>query len=88
MEPLARTREAFHSMLITSASLLDFPALRRLEQACFKNDAWSFLDLIAVLNEFHEEAIVPMLEDFTDLAEQEAEKEQEANVWYEENIER
>lgn len=36
-------------MLITSASLLDFPALRRLEQACFKNDAWSFLDLIAVL---------------------------------------
>jgi len=36
-------------MFIAPASLRDFPALRKLEQACFQKDAWSFLDLIAVL---------------------------------------
>lgn len=37
-------------MIITSASLVDYPSLRRLEQACFGKDAWSFLELIAVLS--------------------------------------
>jgi ribosomal-protein-alanine N-acetyltransferase len=29
---------------------MDYPALRKLEQACFGKDAWSFLELIAVLS--------------------------------------
>jgi ribosomal-protein-alanine N-acetyltransferase len=29
---------------------MDYSALRRLEQACFGKDAWSFLELIAVLS--------------------------------------
>ncbi len=37
-------------MIITSASLIDFPDLQRLERVCFGKDAWSFLDLIAVLS--------------------------------------
>ncbi|HUE98413.1 MAG TPA: GNAT family N-acetyltransferase [Anaerolineales bacterium] len=36
-------------MEIQPASLRDLNALRRLEQACFKKDAWPLLDLIAVL---------------------------------------
>ena len=36
-------------MEIQPANLLDLNALRRLESACFDKDAWSFLDLIAVL---------------------------------------
>jgi N-alpha-acetyltransferase 10/11 len=36
-------------MEIQSASLRDLGALRRLEQACFQEDAWPLLDLIAVL---------------------------------------
>lgn len=36
-------------MEIQTASLLDLNALRRLERACFEKDAWSLLDLIAVL---------------------------------------
>ncbi|MEZ0396437.1 MAG: GNAT family N-acetyltransferase [Anaerolineales bacterium] len=36
-------------MEILPASLRDLPALRRLEQACFQQDAWPLLDLIAVL---------------------------------------
>jgi ribosomal-protein-alanine N-acetyltransferase len=36
-------------MEIQTASLLDLSALRRLERACFEKDAWSLLDLIAVL---------------------------------------
>jgi len=37
-------------MIITSASLIDYSGLRKLEQACFGKDAWSFLELIAVLS--------------------------------------
>lgn len=36
-------------MDIQSASLRDLNALRKLEQACFGKDAWSLLDLMAVL---------------------------------------
>ncbi len=36
-------------MEILPASLLDLGALNRLEHACFDKDAWSFLDLVAVL---------------------------------------
>jgi ribosomal-protein-alanine N-acetyltransferase len=36
-------------MDITPASLRDLNALRKLEQACFGEDAWSLFDLIAVL---------------------------------------
>ena len=36
-------------MEIQPASLRDLGALRRLEHACFKKDAWPLLDLIAVL---------------------------------------
>ena len=36
-------------MEILPASILDFGALRKLEQACFNKDAWSVLDLLAVL---------------------------------------
>ncbi len=37
-------------MEIQTASVLDLAALRRLEHACFAVDAWSLLDLIAVLS--------------------------------------
>lgn len=36
-------------MEIQSATLLDLPALRKLEHECFEKDAWPVLDLIAVL---------------------------------------
>ncbi len=36
-------------MDILPASLRDLGALNKLEHACFEKDAWSFLDLIAVL---------------------------------------
>lgn len=36
-------------MDIQPASLRDLNALRKLEQACFEKDAWSLLDLMAVL---------------------------------------
>jgi ribosomal-protein-alanine N-acetyltransferase len=36
-------------MEILPASLRDLGSLRALEQACFERDAWSLLDLIAVL---------------------------------------
>ena len=36
-------------MEILPVSLRDLTALNRLERACFEKDAWSFLDLIAVL---------------------------------------
>jgi ribosomal-protein-alanine acetyltransferase len=36
-------------MEIQTASLMDLNALRKLEQACFEKDAWSILDLVAVL---------------------------------------
>jgi ribosomal protein S18 acetylase RimI-like enzyme len=36
-------------MEITTASLRDLGALRKLERACFNKDAWPMLDLIAVL---------------------------------------
>ena len=36
-------------MEIVPASLLDLNALSKLERLCFANDAWPFLDLIAVL---------------------------------------
>lgn len=36
-------------MEIQNASIRDLGALRRLENACFKKDAWPLLDLIAVL---------------------------------------
>lgn len=36
-------------MQILNASLRDLNALRALEQACFDRDAWSLLDLMAVL---------------------------------------
>ena len=36
-------------MEITPASLKDLNALRKLEQACFAEDAWSLFDLVAVL---------------------------------------
>ncbi|WKZ49083.1 MAG: GNAT family N-acetyltransferase [Anaerolineales bacterium] len=37
-------------MEILPASLLDLNALRKLEHLCFDKDAWSLLDLIAVLS--------------------------------------
>ena len=37
-------------MEILPASLLDLNALHKLEHACFDKDAWSFLDLLAVLS--------------------------------------
>ncbi len=37
-------------MEILPASVLDLNALRKLEHACFDKDAWSFLDLLAVLS--------------------------------------
>jgi len=37
-------------MEILPASVFDLNALRRLEYACFDKDAWSFLDLLAVLS--------------------------------------
>lgn len=40
---------ASDAMEIQNASLLDLPALRRLEQICFEKDAWPLLDLVAVL---------------------------------------
>jgi ribosomal protein S18 acetylase RimI-like enzyme len=36
-------------MKISPASLMDLNALRKLESACFDQDAWSLFDLIAVL---------------------------------------
>jgi ribosomal-protein-alanine N-acetyltransferase len=36
-------------MEIQPAGILDLGALRRLEKICFEKDAWSLLDLIAVL---------------------------------------
>lgn len=36
-------------MEIQTASLRDLGALRRLESVCFEKDAWSILDLVAVL---------------------------------------
>jgi len=36
-------------MEITGASFLDLQALIKLERACFGEDAWPFLDLVAVL---------------------------------------
>jgi len=36
-------------MQIVPASFRDLNALRKLEHACFDKDAWSFLDLLAVL---------------------------------------
>lgn len=36
-------------MEILNANLIDLGALRKLEHACFDKDAWSFLDLVAVL---------------------------------------
>jgi hypothetical protein len=36
-------------MEIEAANLMDLGALRHLENVCFGNDAWPFLDLIAVL---------------------------------------
>jgi ribosomal-protein-alanine N-acetyltransferase len=36
-------------MNILPASLRDLGALHKLEHACFEEDAWSFLDLVAVL---------------------------------------
>ncbi|MBI5294574.1 MAG: GNAT family N-acetyltransferase [Chloroflexi bacterium] len=36
-------------MQIIPASFRDLTALRKLEHACFDKDAWSFLDLLAVL---------------------------------------
>jgi ribosomal-protein-alanine N-acetyltransferase len=36
-------------MEITTASVLDLNALKKLEHACFGNDAWPWLDLVAVL---------------------------------------
>lgn len=36
-------------MEIQPANLLDLKALQRLEQICFEKDAWSLLDLVAVL---------------------------------------
>jgi len=36
-------------MNIVPASFLDLNALNRLEHLCFEKDAWSFLDLLAVL---------------------------------------
>lgn len=36
-------------MEIMSASLRDLNALNKLERACFEQDAWPFLDLLAVL---------------------------------------
>jgi ribosomal-protein-alanine N-acetyltransferase len=36
-------------MEILTATLRDLNALNRLEHACFEKDAWSFLDLFAVL---------------------------------------
>ena len=36
-------------MEIQTANIIDLGALRRLEAACFDQDAWPFLDLIAVL---------------------------------------
>lgn len=36
-------------MDIQAASLRDLNALRKLENACFEKDAWSWLDLMAVL---------------------------------------
>jgi ribosomal protein S18 acetylase RimI-like enzyme len=37
-------------MDIQTAGLLDLNALRRLEHVCFENDAWSLLDLMAILS--------------------------------------
>ena len=37
-------------MEIQTASLLDLGALRNLERVCFEKDAWSLLDLMAVLS--------------------------------------
>jgi ribosomal protein S18 acetylase RimI-like enzyme len=39
----------FLIMKISPASLIDLNALRKLESACFDQDAWSLFDLIAVL---------------------------------------
>ncbi len=36
-------------MEIQNAGLLDLNALRKLERVCFEKDAWSMLDLVAVL---------------------------------------
>ena len=36
-------------MEIRTANLLDLAALRKLEKTCFEKDAWSILDLVAVL---------------------------------------
>ena len=44
-----RTRKASSLMEILPASLRDLGALRTLEHACFGRDAWSLLDLMAVL---------------------------------------
>ncbi|MBM3125016.1 MAG: GNAT family N-acetyltransferase [Chloroflexi bacterium] len=37
-------------MEIVQANLMDLNSLRRLERDCFKQDAWSIFDLIAVLS--------------------------------------
>jgi len=42
-------RYHYANMDILPASLLDLSGLRRLEHACFSKEAWSLLDLIAVL---------------------------------------
>ena len=42
----------FPIMEIQVASLRDLGALRRLESVCFEKDAWSLLDLVAVLSGF------------------------------------
>ena len=49
-------------MDIINANLLDLNALRKLEKACFENDAWSVFDLIAVLS-FPEVIRLKALED-------------------------
>jgi len=50
------------NMQISDASLLDLNALHKLEHACFEKDAWSFLDLIAVLS-FSEVVRMKAIED-------------------------
>jgi ribosomal-protein-alanine N-acetyltransferase len=46
----ARAGLPVHAIMeIATASVLDLTALNKLEHACFGNDAWPILDLIAVL---------------------------------------
>jgi ribosomal protein S18 acetylase RimI-like enzyme len=46
---LAMTIAVRQKMEITGASILDLQSLGRLERVCFGEDAWPFLDLVAVL---------------------------------------